>query len=96
MTSAVKLPPQGGSARDVALAVNQAIDGKLGSVQTVAAAGATTLVVADPLASTESAVLIMPTSVIARDATVSVTDGQITITFASNPGTQQIVYVVLG
>lgn len=96
MSSAVKIPPQGGSPRDVAVAVNQAIDGKLGCVGTAAAANATTLVVADPLVSADSAILIMPTTTTARDATVSASNEQITITFQTDPGTQTITYVVIG
>lgn len=96
MTSAVKIPPQGGSLRDVAVAVNQAIDGKLSCVGTVAAANATTLVVADPLVSADSAIFIMPTTTVSRDATVAASNGQITITFQTNPGTQAITYIVIG
>lgn len=96
MSSAVKIPPQGGSPRDVAVAVNQAIDGKLSCVGTVAATNATTLVVADSLVSADSAIFIVPTTTIARDATVSASNEQITITFQANPGTQTITYIVIG
>lgn len=96
MSAFAKLPPSGGTARDVALAVNAALDGKLASVGTATAASNTTLTISDPLVSADSMVLIMPTTAIARDATIAVSTETITVTFGSNPGTQTIKYIVLG
>jgi hypothetical protein len=92
-----KLPPQGGQARDVAAAVNQALDGKLACVRTATVtASATSLVVTDGSVTADSAVLIVPTSSDARDATVSISAGQFTVSFASAAAAGTLVYVVLG
>lgn len=97
MSAAVKLPPQGGSPRDVAVAVNQAIDGKLACVgKATSVSGNLTLVVSDPLVSADSAVFLVPTTQVVRQATLTVADGSITITFQTNPGTQQVTYAVIG
>ena len=96
MSAFAKLPPSGGSGRDVAAAVNLALDGKLGCVGTASATSSTTLVISDPLVSASSAVLIVPTSTLTRDATVTVANEQITVTFTANPGTQEIKYIVIG
>jgi len=93
-----KLPPQGGSPRDVATAVNQALDGKLACVGTHSyLLGDTTTTVTDTQVTAESAVLLVPTTTDVRDATVAITDGQFVVTFAaatSSAGT--LTYVVLG
>ena len=93
-----KLPPQGGSPRDVATAVNQALDGKLACVGTHSyLLGDTTTTVTDTQVTAESAVLLVPTATDVRDATVAITDGQFVVTFAaatSSAGT--LTYVVLG
>lgn len=93
-----KLPPQGGTPRDVATAVNQALDGKLACVGTAAIpSGSTQLQVVDPLVTAGSAVLLVPTSTDARDATVAISDGQFVVTFASaTAAAGTLVYAVLG
>lgn len=96
MAGEAKLPPQGGTPREVALAVNQALDGKLACVGTMTTTSSMTQVVANPLVSADSAIFIMPTTTVSRDATVAVSNGQITITFQTNPGTQAITYIVIG
>jgi hypothetical protein len=96
MAGEAKLPPQGGTPREVALAVNQALDGKLACVGTITTTGSMTQVVANPLVSADSAIFIMPTTTVSRDATVAASNGQITITFQANPGTQAITYIVIG
>ena len=96
MAGEAKLPPQGGTPREVALAVNQALDGKLACVGTMTTTGSTTQVVANPLVSADSAVLLVPSSSDANNATVQVANGQITFTFTSSPGTQEIKYIVIG
>ena len=93
-----KLPPQGGSPRDVATAVNQALDGKLSCVGTHNyGSAASTTTVLDSQVTAGSAVLLVPSSTDVRDATVAITDGQFVVTFAaatSSAGT--LTYVVLG
>ena len=93
-----KLSPQGGTARDIATAVNQALDGKLACVGTAAIpSGSTQLQVVDPLVTAGSAVLLVPTTVDARDATVAITDGSFTVTFAfATTGVGTLTYAVLG
>ena len=93
-----KLPPQGGTPRDVATAVNQALDGKLACVGTHSyLLGDTTTTVTDTQVTAGSAVLLVPTTVDARDATVAITDGSFTVTFAfATSGVGTLVYAVLG
>ena len=93
-----KLPPQGGSPRDIATAVNQALDGKLACVGTHSyLLGDTTTTVTDTQVTAASAVLIVPTSTDARDATVAISDGQFVVTFASaTAAAGTLVYAVLG
>lgn len=93
-----KLPPQGGSPRDVATAVNQALDGKLACVGTHSyGAAASTTTVTDTQVTAGSAVLLVPTSTDARDATVAISDGQFVVTFASaTAAAGTLVYAVLG
>ncbi len=55
------LPPSGGSPRDVALAVNQALKGKINSVGTVTlTASAASTTVPNAFASSVSAILLFP------------------------------------
>lgn len=55
------LPPAGGSPRDVATAVNQALKGKLNSIGTVTLThGAASTVVTNALVSATSVILLMP------------------------------------
>ena len=93
-----KLPPQGGSPRDVATAVNQALDGKLACVGTHSyGAAASAATVTDTQVTAASAVLLVPTSTDARDATVAISDGQFVVTFASaTAAAGTLVYAVLG
>lgn len=93
-----KLPPQGGSPRDVATAVNQALDGKLACVGTHSYGAATsTATVTDTQVTAASAVLLIPTSTDARDATVAISDGQFVVTFASaTSAAGTLTYAVLG
>ena len=93
-----KLPPQGGSPRDVATAVNQALDGKLACVGTHSyGAAASTTTVTDTQVTAGSAVLLVPTSTDARDATVAISDGQFVVTFASaTAAAGTLRYAVLG
>ncbi len=93
----VKLPPHGGTDRQVATAVNQALDGKLASVRKVAVTGgATSLTVDDPLVSANSAVFLMHSNGPARDATIATANGQFTVTFSPAAVAGDLVYVVLG
>jgi hypothetical protein len=92
-----KLSPQGGTPRQVATAVNQALDGKLACVSTAAVPGsAASLTVTDTQVSANSAVLIVPTSTDAANATVSISDGQFVVTFSPAAAAQTLTYVVLG
>lgn len=93
-----KLPPQGGSPRDIATAVNQALDGKLACVGTHSyGAAASSTTVTDTQVTAASAVLLVPTTVDARDATVAISDGQFVVTFASaTSAAGTLVYAVLG
>ena len=93
-----KLPPQGGSPRDVATAINQALDGKLACVGTHSyGAAASTTTVTDTQVTAGSAVLLVPTSTDARDATVAISDGQFVVTFASaTAAAGTLTYAVLG
>ena len=93
-----KLPPQGGSPRDVATAVNQALDGKLACVGTHSyGAAASTTTVLDSQVTAGSAVLLVPTSTDVRDATVAISDGQFVVTFAAATSSAgALTYVVLG
>jgi hypothetical protein len=93
-----KLPPQGGSPRDVATAVNQALDGKLACVGTHSyGAAASTTTVTDTQVTAASAVLLVPTSADARDAKVAISDGQFVVTFASvTAAAGTLRYAVLG
>ena len=93
-----KLPPAGGSPRDVATAVNQALDGKITSVASASyGSGAASVTVVDSQVTADSAVLIVPTDAIARDATVTVSAGQFVVTFAATTtGSGALRYVVLG
>lgn len=93
----VKLPPHGGSDRQVATAVNQALDGKLACVKTVnVAAAAVSRLVTDPLVSESSAVLIVPTNGPAAAATVTVGNGSFTVSFNPPAVGGDLTYVVLG
>lgn len=92
-----KLPPQGGSPRQVATAVNQALDGKLACVDTAAiAGGSTSLTVTNSQVSENSAILIVPTSSDAANATVTISDGQFVVSFSPAASAGTLTYVVLG
>ena len=92
-----KLSPQGGTPRQVATAVNQALDGKLACVSTVAVPGSSTaLTVTDGQVSENSAVLIVQTSSDAANATVTISDGQFVVNFSPAAAAQTLTYVVLG
>jgi hypothetical protein len=92
-----KLPPQGGQPREVATAVNQALDGKLACVRTAAiSASQTSLTVTDSQVSENSAVLIVQNSSDAANATVTISDGQFVVSFSPAASAGTLTYVVLG
>lgn len=99
MTGAVKLPPQGGSPRDVAVAVNQAIDGKLscaGSATVVS--GTNSVTITDDRVASDSSIIVAPTFDLAARAWVTnQNNGSFTINFPSAVSpTQTIKYLVIG
>ena len=99
-----RLPPKGGTERDVAQVVNQLIDGKINSTGSVTLTNsATSTVVSDLRASADSIILFMPLS--ANSATelygstmyISARSKQsFTITHANNSNTRLFGYVILG
>lgn len=92
-----KLSPQGGTPRQVATAVNQALDGKLACVGTAAIpGGSVSLTVTDAQVSENSAILIVPKTSDARDATVSISAGQFVVSFSPAASAGTLTYVVLG
>lgn len=93
-----KLPPQGGTPRDVASILNQALDGKLFCAKTKPVAdGLTVQTISDPLVSASSVILISPNSAITRDALITdQSNGSFEVTFNSSPTSVTLKYAVLG
>lgn len=92
------LPAQGGSARQVARAVNLLLEGRMNSTAEVDAAnGTSSLVVSDPRVGPGRLVFLMASSPAARDATVSIANKEFTITFASALSADEVIsYLVVG
>lgn len=93
-----KVPPQGGTARQVARGVNQALDGKLDAAKRVSVTDAVNpQTFSDPLVSAGSVILISPLTTATRDALVtSQSDGSFQVTFPSSPSGETLAYVVIG
>tara|TARA_Y100000114_G_scaffold24545_1_gene20245 strand:+ start:84 stop:377 length:294 start_codon:yes stop_codon:yes gene_type:complete len=95
----VKLPPQGGTGRQVAVAVNQALDGILDSVRTQAiTASQSSQVFSDDRVTADSVILLSPNSQATAGSRISAQSaGSFTVTFGQTTGAGETLrYVVLG